>query len=164
MIFTFRIRNRQINVYLISQFFSTGIHWWIILYKLLLILLILELFQLEQKNEGCLDIQRFNKQDTWSIVLDKGTNLSVLGHVVCVGEVSLEDDLGLTRRLAKLVQHVQLVRAVLADVGGQHVLFRHLCKDSKINTGLLLIPFEKKSNYQDFKISVGLPYLIFMNI
>lgn len=92
------------------------------------------------------------------------TNLSVLGHVVCVGEVSLEDDLGLARRLAKLVQHVQLVRAVLADVGGQHVLFRHLCKDSKINTGLLLIPFEKKSNYQDFKISVGLPYLIFMNI
>lgn len=162
MIFTFRIRNRQINVYLISQFFS--LHWCIILYKLLLILLFLKLFQLQPKNEGyCLDIQRFNEQDTWSIVLDS-TNLSVLGHVVCVGEVSLEDDLGLARRLAKLVQHVQLVRAVLADVGGQHVLFRHLCKDSKINTGLLLIPFEKKSNYQDFKISEGLPYLIFMNI
>lgn len=51
------------------------------------------------------------------------TNLSVLGHVVCVGEVPLEDDLGLARRLAELVQHVQLVCAVLADVGRQHVLF-----------------------------------------
>lgn len=118
------------------------------------------ILKIVSKNVGyCLDIQRFNEQDTWSIVLDS-TNLSVLGHVVCVGEVSLEDDLGLARRLAKLVQHVQLVRAVLADVGGQHVLFRHLCTDSTINTGLLFIPFEKKTNYQDFKISVGLPYLI----